>query len=210
MWLTTMRTLPLASQEASGAVEAYHVKLKVKLYDDSHLGALQRVDWLVHKLTAELHSSYWLNGYPDESDSFQNVKEEYIASTSWHQALQIPNSAVILDDKDHLFAKVVSQNDSSLTHPVWNPGSEFSFCDCSWSMQGNLCKHVMKVNMICENHQGHQASMSYQSFKEILMNLWKNPNDDSVGLDLSTAWTHQMLDQIQKLVELNSTMTLEV
>ncbi|THG11839.1 hypothetical protein TEA_000394 [Camellia sinensis var. sinensis] len=210
MWLRTMRTLPLASQEASGAIEAYHVKLKVKLYDDSHLGALQRVDWLVHKLTAELHSSYWLDGYADESDSFPNVKEEYIASTSWHQALQIPNSAVILDDKDHLFAKVVSQNDSSLTHPVWNPGSEFSFCDCSWSMQGNLCKHVMKVNMICENHQGHQASMSYQSFKEILMNLWKNPIDDSVGLDLSTAWTHQMLDQIQKLVELNSALTLEM
>ncbi|KAE9463546.1 hypothetical protein C3L33_04553, partial [Rhododendron williamsianum] len=45
MWLTSMRNLPLASQEASGAIEAYHVKLKVKLYDDSHLGALQRVDW---------------------------------------------------------------------------------------------------------------------------------------------------------------------
>ena len=70
MWLTTMRNLPLASQEASGAIEAYHVKLKVKLYDDSHLGALQRVDWLVHKLTTELHSSYWLDRYADESDSF--------------------------------------------------------------------------------------------------------------------------------------------
>ncbi|CAL5365582.1 unnamed protein product [Camellia sinensis] len=141
MWLTTMRTLPLASQEASGAIEAYHVKLKVKLYDDSHLGALQRVDWLVHKLTAELHSSYWLDGYADESDSFRNVKEEYIASTSWHQALQIPNSAVILDDKDHLFAK------------------------------GNLCKPVMKVNMICENHQDCQAGdLASQQLETSLIN----------------------------------------
>ncbi|KAL6993335.1 hypothetical protein U1Q18_011451 [Sarracenia purpurea var. burkii] len=204
MWLTTMRNLPLASQEASGAIEAYHVKLKVKLYDDSHLGALQRVDWLVHKLTTELHSSYWLDRYADESDSFQNVKEEYISSTSWHRALQIPDSAVILDEKDHLFAKVVSQKDSRLTNLVWNPGSEFAFCDCSWSMQGNLCKHAIKVNMLCENRQGYQASMSYQSFKEILMTLWKKPIDDSVSLDLSMAWTHQMLDQIQKLVELNS------
>ncbi|XP_057491214.1 LOW QUALITY PROTEIN: uncharacterized protein LOC130776962 [Actinidia eriantha] len=204
MWLTTMRSLPLASQEASGAIEAYHVKLKGKLYDDSHLGALQRVDWLVHKLTTELHSSYWLDRYADESDSFQNVKEEYVASTSWHRALQIPDSAVILDDKDQLFAKVASQKDSSLTHLVWNPGSEFAFCDCSWSLQGNLCKHVIKVNIFCENRQGYQASMSYQSFKEILMNLWKKPIDDSISLDLSTAWTHQMLDQIQKLVELNN------
>ncbi|XP_044479566.1 uncharacterized protein LOC123206434 [Mangifera indica] len=204
MWLTTMKTLPLASQEASGAIEAYHVKLKAKLFDDSHLGALQRVDWLVHKLTTELHSSYWLDRYADESDSFQNVKEEYIASTSWHRALQIPDSAVTLDDKDRLFAKVLSQKDSSLTHLVWNPGSEFAFCDCAWSMQGNICKHIIKVNMMCASHGGYKTSMSFQSLKDILMNLSKIPIDDSVALDQSVAWTHQMLDQIKQLVELSS------
>ncbi|KAL0350395.1 UNVERIFIED_CONTAM: hypothetical protein Sradi_4188700 [Sesamum radiatum] len=183
MWLTSMKTLPLASQEASGAIEAYHVKLKTKLYDDSHLGSLQRVDWLVHKLTTELHSSYWLDRYADESDSFVNVKEEYIASTSWHRALQIPDSAISLDARDHLFAKVVSQKDSRVTRVVWNPGSEFAHCDCEWSLQGNLCKHIIKVNMVY---------------------LWEKPMDDSVALDISTAWTHQMLDQVQKLVELNS------
>jgi len=204
MWLSTMRNFQLGSQEASGALEAYHVKLKAKLFDDSHLGALQRVDWLVHKLTTELHSSYWLDRYADESDSFQNVKEKYILSTSWHRALQIPDYAVTLDDKDHLFAKVASQKDSSLLHLVWNPGSEFAFCDCSWSMQGNLCKHVIKVNMICENLKGYQPSMSFRSFEEVLMDLWRKPVDDSFALDLSLACTHQMLDQIQKLVELNN------
>lgn len=205
MWLTTMKTLPLASLEASGAIEAYHVKLKAKLFDDSHLGALQRVDWLVHKLTTELHSGYWLDRYADESDSFQNVKEEYIASTSWYRALQIPDAAVMLDDKERLFAKVLSQKDSNSTHLVWNPGSEFAFCDCSWSMQGNLCKHVIKVNMVCENLQGYKPSMSFQSFSEILMDLCKKPMDDSVALDRSMAWMRQMLDQIQNLVELNGT-----
>lgn len=204
MWLSTMRALPLASQEASGAIEAYHVKLKTKLFDDSHLGALQRVDWLVHKLTTELHSSYWLDRYADESDSFQNVKEEYIASTSWHRAMQIPDSAVTLDDKEHLFARVSSQKDSSLTHLVWNPGSEFAFCDCAWSMQGNICKHVIKVNMICANNEEYQPSTSFQSLREILMNLWRKPMDDSVELDLSVAWTHNMLDQIKQLVELRN------
>lgn len=203
MWLSTMKALPLASQEASGAIEAYHVKLKAKLFDDSHLGALQRVDWLVHKLTTELHSSYWLDRYADESDSFQNVKEDYVASTSWHRALQIPDSSVTLDDKDHLFAKVLSEKDSTVTHIVWNPGSEFACCDCAWSLQGNLCKHVIKVNMICKNTEGYQPSMSLQSFKEILTSLWRKPMDDSISLDLSIAWTHQMLDQIKQLVELN-------
>ncbi|XP_065881892.1 uncharacterized protein [Euphorbia lathyris] len=208
MWLSAMRDLPLASQEASGAIEAYHVKLKAKLFDDSHLGALQRVDWLVHKLTTELHSSYWLDRYADESDSFQNVKEEYVASTSWHRALQIPNSDITLDDKDNLFAKVTSQKDGSITRIVWNPGSEFAFCDCTWSLQGNLCKHVIKVNMHCENRQGYPSSMSFRSLKETLTKLQEKPTDDSIALDLSMAWTQQMLAQIKQLVELNSSKNI--
>ncbi|TYI34338.1 hypothetical protein ES332_A03G002600v1 [Gossypium tomentosum] len=204
MWLLTLKSFPLASQEASGAIEAYHVKLKTKLSDDSHLGALLRVDWLVHKLTTELHSTYWLNRYADESNSFQNVKEEYIASTSWHRALQIPDSAVTLDDKYNLFAKVASLKGSSITHIVWNPGSEFGFCDCAWSMQGNFCKDVIKVNMMCDNDKACEPSMSSRSFREILMDLWKKPMEDSIILDESAAWSHQMLDQIKQLVELNS------
>ncbi|KAG9155480.1 hypothetical protein Leryth_009903 [Lithospermum erythrorhizon] len=204
MWLTAMRTFPLASQESSSAIEAYHVKLKDRLYDDLHLGASQRVDWLVHKLTTELHSSYWLDRYADESDSFPSVKDEYIASTSWHRALQIPDDAVSLDLENHLFAKVSSQRGGHRMHLVWNPGSEFSHCDCDWSLRGNLCKHVIKVNMMCGNRRDSQPSMSLDSFKDILTDILKKPVDDSVDLDISAAWTHQMLDQIQKLVELNS------
>uniref|UniRef100_A0A1D1XQP4 L-ascorbate peroxidase 1, cytosolic n=2 Tax=Anthurium amnicola TaxID=1678845 RepID=A0A1D1XQP4_9ARAE len=203
MWLATMKEFPLASQEAGGAVEAYHVKLKSKLYDDSHLGALQRVDWLVHKLTTELHSSCWLDCYADESGSFETVKEEYISSTSWHRALQIPDDAVTFDDKHQLFAKVVSQKDGSLVHMVWNPGSEFALCDCSWSMQGNLCKHTIKVNMVCGECKDYLPSMSCQSFRQILDDLWLKPMDDSIELDQSMAWTNQIREKLQILVELS-------
>ncbi|KAM7256757.1 hypothetical protein ACFE04_012498 [Oxalis oulophora] len=198
-----MKTTPLASQEASSAIEAYHVKLKAKLFDDSHLGAFERVDWLVHKLTKDLHVSYWFDRYADDFDSFDSVREEYIASTSWHRAHQIPDSAVSFDEKNHLFAKVSSQKENGATHLVWNPGSEFAFCDCPWSLQGNVCKHIIKVNMICEKRQTQPTSMSFQSFKQVLTNLWKKPLDDSVALDLSFAWTNLMLDQIKQLVELS-------
>jgi hypothetical protein len=107
--------------------------------------------------------------------------------TSWHRALEIPDSAVTLDDKNHLFAKVVRKKDNRLTHIVWNPGSECSFYDCSWSLHGNLCKHVIKVNMICENLQGCQSSTSFRSFDEVLMVLWRKPVDDPFALDLSLA-----------------------
>lgn len=204
MWLSAMKSLPLASQESSGAIEAYHVKLKAKLYDDSPLGALQRVDWLVHKLTTELHSSYWLDRYADESDSFQNVKEEYVASTSWHRALQIPDNAVTFDGEDPLSAKVLRRQESTFPRVVWNPGSEFAHCDCEWSMQGNLCKHVIKVNMMCEKLKSGKLSMSFRSFREILADMLRKPMDDSLALDVSTAWVLQMLEQTQKLVELSS------
>ncbi|KAG1338904.1 L-ascorbate peroxidase 1, cytosolic [Cocos nucifera] len=204
MWLATIRSFPLAGQESCCAIEGYHVKLKLKIYDDSHLGALQRVDWLVHKLTTELHSGYWLDLYADESGSFPAVKEEYISSTSWHRALQIADDAVAFDDKEHLFAKVVSQKDGSHTHIVWNPGSEFALCDCSWSMQGNLCKHIIKVNMMCRHRKEYQPALSYQSFEHVLLNLWRKPMDDSFSLDQSMAWARQMQEKIQRLVELTT------
>ncbi|GAB2258211.1 hypothetical protein Droror1_Dr00014371 [Drosera rotundifolia] len=208
MWLTMIQNLPLASQEASGAIEAYHVKLKSKLYDDTHLGAFQRMDWLVHKLTTELHSSYWLDRFADETDSFKNVKEEYLSSTSWHRALQIPDSAVWLDEKDHLLAKVPSQKEKNVTRVVSNPGSDFAFCDCPWSLQGNLCKHAIKVNMVCETREGYQSSMSLNSFKQLLLQLSRKPMDGSMELDKAMAWAHQMLDQVKRLVELDSTNSI--
>ena len=55
-----------------------------------------------------------------------------------------------------------------------------------------------------KNDEGYKPSMSFQAFREILMDLWKKPMDDSIELDESVAWTHQMLDQIKQLVELNS------
>jgi len=103
-----------------------------------------------------------------------------------------------------LFAKVQSQKDSNISHVVWNPGSEFAFCNCAWSLRGNLCKHIMKVNMMCENRLGHKSSMSYHSFSELLTALWRKPLDDSIELDKAMALTRQILDQVQRLLELTS------
>ncbi|KAM0850107.1 hypothetical protein ACQ4PT_053302 [Festuca glaucescens] len=202
MWIDTIRNLPLACQESCCAIEGYHLKLKLKAYDDSQLDALQRVDWLVHKLTTELHSGYWLNLYADESSSFPQVKAEYIASTSWQRAMQIRDKDVFFDDKESLSAKVASQKDASQKRTVWNSGSEFSLCSCSWSMQGNLCKHVIKINMMYAPRKDFQPSLSFQSFQRILLDLWQKPLDDSFSLDLSVAWVMQMQERIQKLAEL--------
>jgi hypothetical protein len=170
MWIDSIRNLPLASQESCGGIEGYHLKL-----------------------TTELHSSYWINQFADQSGSFPEVKAEYIVSTSWQRALQIPDEAVFFDIKELHSAKVVSQKDGSQMRTVWNPVSEFSLCDCSWSMQGNLCKHVLKVNMMCG---------ALQSLQLVLLGQWQKPLDDSLLLDLSVAWVMQMQERIQHVAEL--------
>ncbi|KAL4578918.1 hypothetical protein LXL04_015050 [Taraxacum kok-saghyz] len=202
MWLTRIKTLPLASQETSGAIESYHVKLKLKLFDDSHLsGALERVDWLVHKLTTELHSAYWLDRYADESDSFQTVKDEYVNSTSWHRASKIPDSNIT--SLSPTIAKITSQNSQNSHHIVSNPGSEFAFCDCEWGLRGNICKHVVKVNAMCEGLEGYAGSLSFHSFQGLLVKMMVEKEDDSMEVDLSVAWLSQIYEQIRGLVELN-------
>ncbi|XP_057515896.1 uncharacterized protein LOC130797335 [Amaranthus tricolor] len=203
MWLSILRSVPLASLEVAGACEAYHIKLKDKLSGDSHLGAFQRVDWLVHKLTAEVHSTYWLDRYADEHDTFKDVKDAYIASTPWHCALQISDNDVSFNEDDGVFAKVQSPQDDNVLHTVWNPGSEFAFCDCAWALQGNLCKHVIKVNMMCQIHRD-SSSMSLHSFRDLLTTLLRKPLDDSIELDKAMALTHKILNQVQNVVELTS------
>ena len=100
MWVTAMRTLPLASQETCAAIEAYHSKLKSKMFNEVDIGAYQRTDWLVHKLTTEVHSYYWFDHFSEENDLCGYMRDGEHSSNSWHRALYIANSDVILNDKD--------------------------------------------------------------------------------------------------------------
>ncbi|KAJ4757345.1 SWIM zinc finger family protein [Rhynchospora pubera] len=199
MWLESIKNLPLSSQESWAAIEGYHLKLKLKTYNDSSLNSLQRVDWLVHKLTTELHSSFWLDLYSDESGSFPEVKEAYVNSTSWSRALNISNSSVVFV---HDIAKVLSQKDDGTSyHTIWNPGSEFSICDCKWALQGNLCKHVIKVNMVFQEKMEASSSLSYQSFQRVIDEILKKPVDNSVSLDLAMAWVAQVQEKVVRMTE---------
>ena len=73
--VSAKRSIPLANQEMHGAMEAYRARLKLKLLSELNAGVHQRVDWLVHTLTTELHSYYWFDLYSEESGSFKNVRQ---------------------------------------------------------------------------------------------------------------------------------------
>eukprot|EP01018_Ginkgo_biloba_P000559 Gb_27435 [translate_table: standard] len=201
MLVTAMRTLPLASQETCGAIETYHFRLKSNLLNESDTGAYQRADWLVHKLTTEVHSHYWFDKYSEENDLCGYMRDEDIAPASWHRALYIVDADVIINEKDLQFAKIVSQSDRTRIYVVWNPGSEFALCECSWSMLGNLCKHVIKVSTVCRNRQMVRPSMALQTYHQALFSLLQCPPHGSIVLDRAITLAIHMQQDLKRLVE---------
>ncbi|KAI3977339.1 hypothetical protein MKX01_000252 [Papaver californicum] len=196
MWVNAMRLLPVANQEFNGALESYHLNLKSKLFSEQHAGSWTIVDWLVHTLTTELHSLYWLAQYTEETGYFRNLKECTFSTNSWYRALQIPDIDVLLDDEELRIIRVISQSDRSIAYTIWNPGSEFSLCDCSWSRLGNLCKHMIKVCILFRNRQA-------------LLSLLNNPPDDPVVLNHAILQVNCIQQDIKGLEDLSNSGLLQ-
>ncbi|KAI3771225.1 hypothetical protein L6452_02384 [Arctium lappa] len=203
MWVNSVRTLPVASQEPYAAIESYHLQLKSRILTPLHAGSWPRVDWVIHILTTEFHSLYWFNQYVEEMRYFGNLKEESHAPNSWYQAMYIPDVDVLLDEQNLQLAKVVSQEDRSLVYTVWNPGSEFSLCDCPASRLGNLCKHAVKVAMVCKLRKVGKPLLAAQVYRQALLNLLHNPPDDPVVLDHANLHISRLQQDIKGLEDLS-------
>ncbi|KAL5998429.1 hypothetical protein ACLOJK_009369 [Asimina triloba] len=181
MWTTALKTLPLASQAASAAIESYHHQFKLRLMNEKDAAVYQRVDWLVDKLGTKVHSYYWLDEYSGKDDFARYQKNEWKSGlTSWQRALQIPDSDVVVE---HRFAKVRSQFNSEYEHIVWNPGSEFAICECNWSRMGNLCKHAIKASQVYRDRGLAAPSMTLFNYHQILTNMLHCPPHDSLIRD---------------------------
>uniref|UniRef100_A0A7N0VJI9 SWIM-type domain-containing protein n=1 Tax=Kalanchoe fedtschenkoi TaxID=63787 RepID=A0A7N0VJI9_KALFE len=160
-----INTLPVASQESHAAIESYHLRLNSNFVNACHSDSRPRNDWLIHILTTEVHSLYWFDQYITETGFFEDLKDLSLSPNSWSRALLIPDTDVLLDALNPDIAKVISQTDRKLAYTLWNPGSEFSFCDCPWARRGNVCKHAIKVSLICKHRQIASPSLNAQEIK---------------------------------------------
>lgn len=209
LWFNAGRTFPMASPEPLAAIESYHLKLKSKLFNEHNASYWSRVDWLVHTLTTEFHSQYWLYQYSVETGYFANLRDESFSANAWYEALQIPDVNVILDDQNLQIAKVISQADKTRAYTVWNPGSEFALCDCDLSRLGNLCKHVIKVAILCKNRQVTRPLLAAQVYRQVLLNLLQNPPDDPLVLEHATLHATRLQQDIKSLEELSNNGLLQ-
>jgi hypothetical protein len=82
------------------------------------------------------------------SGSMSTQRDEWVSGlTSWRKALKIPDSDVVIEGR---CAKVADLLNQDKAYVVWNPGSQFGICNCSWAEM-----HMLKVINICGNKGVH-------------------------------------------------------
>ncbi|XP_073019507.1 uncharacterized protein [Primulina eburnea] len=209
LWINCVRTLPVASQELCAPIESYHLRLKSKLLTLLPANSFQRVDFLLHELTTQFLSCYWFDQYTAETGLFKNLRDSFSLMNSWNLAMRIPDVDVLLDEENLEVAKVVSQADRSMVYTIWNPGFEFGICDCSWSMSGNMCKHVIKVAIFCRNRQVARPLLSAQVYRQALLNMLQNLPDDPLVLEHSIAHLKRLQQDIKSLEDLSNNGLLQ-
>ncbi|KAF5731619.1 hypothetical protein HS088_TW18G00301 [Tripterygium wilfordii] len=205
IWTTALKTIPLASQETCAALEFYHNQLKLRLLNEKDPGVYQRADWLVDKLGTKVHSYFWLDEYSGKDDFARYWKDEWISGlTSWRKALKISDSDVVVEGR---CAKITDHCDRNITYIVWNPGSEFAICNCTWAEMGNLCEHVIKLIKLFRDKGHTKPSITMFQYNRTLFDtLFCSPHD-SVFRDHAVSLAVSIQKQLGALVDLESSHT---
>ncbi|KAL5860558.1 hypothetical protein ACOSQ4_001854 [Xanthoceras sorbifolium] len=204
-WTTALKTLPLASQETSAAMEFYHNQLKRRLLNEKNPNVYQRADWLVDKLGTKVHSYFWLDEYSEKDDFARYWKDEWVSGlTSWRKALKIPDANVVIECKS---AKVTDQLDGDKTYIVRNPGSQFGTCNCSWADMGYLCEHMLKVIKVCREKGYITSSISLLQYSQTLMDMLHCSTHDSLIRDHAVSLAVSIQKQLDSLIDLESCQT---
>ncbi|KAK8487866.1 hypothetical protein V6N13_045991 [Hibiscus sabdariffa] len=197
-WVSSLKTLPLASLETCAAMEFYHNQLKLRLLNEKDPAVYQRTDWLVDKLGTKVHSYFWLDEYSGKDDFARYWKDEWVSGlTSWRKALKIPDSDVAIEGR---FAKVTDELDRDIVYVVWNPGSQFGICDCSWAEMGYLCEHVLKVIKVCREKGSILPSVSIIQYHKALVDMLHCPPHDSLIRDHAVSLAIYVQKQLNSLV----------
>jgi hypothetical protein len=197
-WTTILKATPLATAEVASAIESYHHLLKLRLLNEADESIYQRADWLVHKLGTKVHSYYWLDEFSGKDSFSRYWKSEWKnGPNQWQQGLQIPDSDIAIEDN---CARVVCQKEKERSHDIMNPGSELALCDCSWSIKGNLCKHVMKSTKVCRDRGLAPPSLALLRYYQALANVVHCPPSDSVVCDHAVAVAVSVRTQLEMLL----------
>ncbi|KAJ0096007.1 hypothetical protein Patl1_15456 [Pistacia atlantica] len=205
-WITALKTLPIASQETSATMEFYHNQLKLRLLNGKDPCVYQRADWLVDRLGTKVHSYFWLDEYSGKDDFARYWKDEWVSGlTSWRKALKIPDSNVVIEGR---CAIVTDEHEGDKAYVVWNPGSQFGICNCSWAEMGYLCEHMLKVIGVCRKKGSIMPSISLFQYNQALIEMLNCSHHDSLIRDHAISLAVSVQKQLNALVDVESRQTI--
>jgi hypothetical protein len=148
------RKFPHSNQDTNNAIESYHKYLKYRYLYEENNACHKWVDYLIFVLLTRVELYYIHNQRLKEAGIIRPTKCEKQETLSKDRAIQIPDEDCVHDPKNMNEFLVRSQNkDTPNTwYNVIYTGSEFNFCSCDWALNGNVCKHVFKVQMWAIEH----------------------------------------------------------
>ena len=158
MWARCFHTLKHVGQETNGAIESYHSHLKRRFLKTIERATNRRVDWLVYQLSTHVYVYYWWVQVSKKHGFYRNFDIEKIENTSWVRAMKIPDEHVIFNDTNDHIAWVTSESNPNFRYEVYSSSPSLSMCSCKFSIQGYMCKHVMKVNLMRERQRQHLSN----------------------------------------------------
>ncbi|XP_011622982.2 uncharacterized protein LOC18422177 isoform X1 [Amborella trichopoda] len=151
-WFSEKREFAHPSHEVNGALPYYHSGLNEQRPEARNISET-RLDWLINRLMKEVHSYYWYGQYAKKNGLCRTVATEHLQNNAWQNALKIPDGDVVWDSLCFHIAKVHNQLGG---HPeyftLWNPGSEYSLCDCGVPICASTCEHIAKLYMVWNVH----------------------------------------------------------
>ncbi|KAL3679156.1 hypothetical protein R1sor_022112 [Riccia sorocarpa] len=146
-WAKVYRQYQHSNQESQGAIERWHSTLKTYLRCSRRGKAGRKVFWLLQILTDTLETFFWCASELKRQGRLRNNIVGRLVLAAILKAKSIPDSSVLeqsnVDGKEVAWIRSVS--DPSRIHEVVGWNSDKGGCTCGWAVQGNVCKHQIKI-----------------------------------------------------------------
>ncbi|GLJ49309.1 hypothetical protein SUGI_1042260 [Cryptomeria japonica] len=204
MWARCFHTLKHAGQETNGAIESYHSHLKRRFLKTIERATSRRVDWLVHQLTTHVYIYYWWVQVNKKHGFYRNFDIEKIENTSWVRALKILDDHVTFNDIDDRTTWVTSESNLNFRYEVYTSSLDLSMCSCNFSMQGYMCKHVMKVNLMRERQRQHLSNNLHVDLDSLANTL-----DSIEGQCHTNVSKHLVINEFGRIIDNENCQLLE-
>ncbi len=141
------QNLPYVSHDTNATIKSYHAYLKATSRVAKSQLSKRHVDCCVHQLLGDVLLHYWYKSLKKNWGFVPNKKQEQFVIIVILHARDILNNCVIFLEDGGGYAIVTSLKHENVNYKVYNPKSEWAYCECLQSQRGNICKHQIKVLM---------------------------------------------------------------